>query len=247
MSCRQFCGLLLVLVLSASAPAWADAVVNSFLNLTQLTISPSSGWLGILPPVTTSVFAQALDSTGGFDQESGSASASAATLFANGSVTAQSGTGALRPMLSFPISFNDFASSEGQALLFGMFEITGTTGSVMTLSASFTGDQPLMTEGTGVSASSETIFALTSPDISSLPLLSFDGPPSIGTHQTLTVPTNMTLAPMSVSLQSDTPYSFFAFTPHCFRISALLGRRGWRVRLNRDTDPRRRERLKEQC
>ena len=245
MSCRQFCGLLLVLVLSASAPAWADAVVNSLLNLTQLTISPSSGWLVILPPVTTSVFAPALDSTGGFDQESGSASASAATLFANGSVTAQSGTGALRPMLSFPISFNDFASSEGQALLFGMFEITGTTGSVMTLSASFTGDQPLMTGGTGVSASSETIFALTLPDISSLPLLSFDSPPSIGTH--LTVPTNMTLAPMSVLCSRTRHIHSSPLLLSAFGFSALLGRRAWRVRLNRDTDPRRRERLKEQC
>src|SRR5262249_43925685 len=146
-------------------------------------------------PLTTSAFAQALDSTGGFDQESGSASASAA-LFANGSVTAQSGTGALRPMSSFPISFNGFASSEGQTLLFGMFEITDTTGSVMaTLSASFTGDKPLMTGGTGVSASYETIFPLTLPDISSLPFLSFDSPPSIGPHQTLTVPTNMNCHP----------------------------------------------------
>ena len=239
MSCfRQFCGLLLVLVLSASAPAWADAVVNSFLNLTQLTISPSSGWLVILPPVTTSVFAQALDSPGGFDQESGSASASAATLFANGSVTAQSGTGALRPMSSFPISFNDFASSEGQALLFGMFEITGTTGSVMTLSASFTGDQPLMTEGTGVSASSETIFPLTLPDISSLPFLSFDSPPSIGPHQTLTVPTNMNCHPCLFLCSRKRHIHSSPLLLTALGFSALLGRRAWRLRLNHDTDPR---------
>jgi hypothetical protein len=62
-----------------------------------------------------------------------------------------------------------------------MFEVTGATGPVTTdTDASLAGNQFLMTSSTGVSASSETIFTLTSPHVNSSPLLFFDSPLSIG-------------------------------------------------------------------
>jgi hypothetical protein len=57
---RRFSGLVLVLTLLASTPAWVDAIVNSSLDSTKLLISSSSGFLVILSPVTAMVFAQAL-------------------------------------------------------------------------------------------------------------------------------------------------------------------------------------------
>jgi hypothetical protein len=209
------------------------------------------------------VFAQTPDSTGGFDRNSNSVneaatSVSEATLFANASAEASAValTQSVLTNINLPNQFNGFASSEGQALLFGMFEIQDATGPVMTTpNASLAGIQFVMTGGTGVSASSETIFTLTLPDISPSPLLFFDNPLSIGPNQTLTLPTNQTL-PMFVSLLRDTPYSFFAALdaestgvstaePACFALlltalglSALLGRHARRGRLHRDNEPR---------
>ena len=54
---RSFSGLVLVLTLLASTPAWANAIVNSSVDLTKLLISLSSGSLVILSPVTAMVFA----------------------------------------------------------------------------------------------------------------------------------------------------------------------------------------------
>jgi hypothetical protein len=56
---RRFSGPVLVLILLASTPAWADVSVNSSLDLTKLLITPSSGSLVIVSPVTASIFAQA--------------------------------------------------------------------------------------------------------------------------------------------------------------------------------------------
>ncbi|MBV8847873.1 MAG: hypothetical protein JO307_34095 [Bryobacterales bacterium] len=103
MSCFRPFSLLLVLVLLASAPSWAETIVNFSVNLTQLTIKSPSGWLVVLPPVATSVFAQARDGIGCVDQESGSASAT--TLFANEGVTAQPVTGNVAANVNVPNQF----------------------------------------------------------------------------------------------------------------------------------------------
>jgi hypothetical protein len=58
---------LAILLAAVSAPGWADAVVNTSLNV-SLQIDPSSGTVTYPSSTNASVFAQALDGLGGFDQ-----------------------------------------------------------------------------------------------------------------------------------------------------------------------------------
>jgi|HubBroStandDraft_1064217.scaffolds.fasta_scaffold469654_2 hypothetical protein len=57
---------LTLLTAVVAAPIWADAVVNTSLNV-SLQIDPSSGTVIYSSPTSASVFAQALDGLGGSD------------------------------------------------------------------------------------------------------------------------------------------------------------------------------------
>ncbi len=197
-----------------SAAVRADAIVNSSLSLVQMQIIPAQGSLLILSGVTASTFAQALDSLGGLDQQFSSVtdaatSISASTALGNASASASATalTGSVTANIDFP-NAGAFASTEGQSVLSGTFEITGTTGSVsVDFTAFLSLSLLLQTTGLGESAVSEASFTLTLPDIGPNPVLSFDNLPSIGSDQTL----NQTLSPtltQSLMVPADTPESF---------------------------------------
>jgi hypothetical protein len=102
-----------------------------------------------------------------------------------------------------------FASTEGQSVLSGMFEITGATGSVSVDFTAFLAlSLYLQTTGSGQSAVSEASFTLTLPDISSNPVLSFDNLPSIGPNQTLNQSMNPTPT-TSLTVPAGTELSYY--------------------------------------
>jgi PEP-CTERM motif len=207
-------GRISILLGIVSAPAWASAVVNASLNLTSFQILPAAGAAIILPGTDVLVFAQALDSMGGFDQNfntatDASASTSASTTLGGASAAASALplTGSVANSISIP-DITAFASSEGQDTLSGMFEITGTTGPVnVTFNASLLVNQFLMTDAAGASANSETIFTLMLPDIQSSPVLSFDNLLSIGPSQATSYSASPDLS-ATVSVPADTILSF---------------------------------------
>jgi len=205
--------LLIVAVCLGPTAVWADVVVTTQLGLAQLQINPNTGTLMILPPVTASTFAQALDSNGDFSQSDDNP-ANAATAFANGSGAASVSdlTGSVSANINLPDGFDGFASSAGDAVLFGVFEISGT-GSTdpvnVTFNASLSINQFLQTIDFGQFASSETIFTLLLPDLSPDPVLFFDNPLTIGANDLLSYSDSPTLT-TSMFLQPDTPYTFVA-------------------------------------
>jgi hypothetical protein len=195
----------------------ADVVVTTELDLNAFQIIPDSGTLNILSPTTAFVFGQALDSSGGFDQETNSVNDSATSTNASTTVASASGaasapalTGSVTANINLPNDFNGFANSEGQALLSGSFEITGTANPVnVTFNALLNIDQSLETTGGGQSATSETTFTLLLPDLSGDPVLFSDVPNSIGPDSVTSTSTDPTLT-TSMLLEPDTPYSFVA-------------------------------------
>jgi hypothetical protein len=146
-SARRYLFLSVLLCLGTTA-AWASSVVvNTSLSLTNLQISPTTGTLEILSPVTVSVFAQAPSSSGTYDQESdivndaaASVNASADLANASGAGSASALTGSVTANVNLPDNFNGIAfDSEGDSVLSGTFEINGTSGSVnVTFGASLT-------------------------------------------------------------------------------------------------------------
>ena len=224
---RRILLILSVALCLGSTSAWANSViVNTSISLTGLglQISPASGTLIISQPVPTSTFAQAQDSTGGSASQSDPASSSASTGLADASGTASAVvnlTGTATANINLPDNFSGQASSTGQATLgidptfsmFGSFEISSAGGSPspvnVTFSAPLAVDQFLQTSGAGVSASSEAIFSLLLPDLSSSPILFYDNLLTIGPSQTLSNLVSPTLT-TTQSLLSDTPYTFIA-------------------------------------
>jgi hypothetical protein len=191
----------------------ADVIVSTSLSLTGLQISPSSGTLQILSPLTASAFAQAQDSLGGLDQQfnsvdDGTTSASALTLLASASGAASAPLLHANAGSGVNISgLEAAASSVGRGSLQGSFEITGATAPVnVQFQAMLQGDQSLSTPGTGQSATSEVIFTLILPDLPNQPLLFFDNPLTIGANDSGSNTTSPTLT-ASVTLQPNTEYS----------------------------------------
>jgi hypothetical protein len=238
---RRFAGQVLALALFAAAPASADVIVNTIFDPVQLVIG-ANGAFTSFSGINLSVFAQALDSAGGFNQASDSngmnAAANALTSFASGSGHAVLGTsppllvGGANSSVLLPNLFNGFASGEGQTTMSGGFEITGVTGPISVNFTAYLDDHQLLkTTGTGVSASSESIFTLTVPDAQTSPLLSFDNLLTIGPNQTVNYfPGTITLATSAV-LMPNTIYpfvaaldseSFGASTPEPASIALLL-------------------------
>lgn len=211
------CLVLSATLFLASVASRADVIVSSSLNLTQFQITPAAGSVVILPGVSVSAFAQALDSLGGFDQQFNSAidaaiSASAATALANasGTVSGVDLTGSVTGGITIP-DIEAFASAEGQAMLSGMFEITGTTGNVdVTLTAILATSQSLLTAGFGQSATSEVTYTFLIPDIESVPVLFYDNLLTIGPDQSLDQSSNPTQT-ITLSLPANTPLAFVQF------------------------------------
>ena len=209
--CRNLFLLSVVLCLGPTA-AWASSViVNTGLSLTELQISPATGTLDVLSPVTVSTYAEALDSSGGFDDSaSNPANAADSTLAtASGAGSGSALTGSVTANINLPDSFNGFGSSTGQSSLSGSFQIISTSSSPIdvTLSAALSGSQFLQTTGNGVLATSEIIFTLLLPDLSASPILALDNPLSIGPGSETNAPYSSTLT-TSVSLSPNTDYSF---------------------------------------
>ena len=201
-----------VVLCLASAAAWADSVtVNTSLGLTDGAIFPATGTLNFLS-LTTSTFAQALDSSGDSDSQSSPTSATAATTLASASGTASgsTGTGSVAANIGLPNSFTGFASSAGDSVLSGAFEITGSTNPVsVDFSVYFSGSQYLETSGNGQFASSEVIFSLRLPDYSSTPILFSDSLLTTGPNSVLS---SGAISPLTTSIYlfPNTDYSFAA-------------------------------------
>jgi hypothetical protein len=199
----------------------ADVVVSSSLDLSQLQIVPTEGTVEFLSPWTAQVFVQAQDSLGGLDQHfnsvndsATSASASTALANASGAASFQSLGASAASGVNIPdISANASSSSNGSfpGSLSGTFEIVGATGPVtVVFKAPLMVNQFLSANGAGISASSEVIFNLLSPDINGgSPLLFFDNPLSIGPNDSISFAASPMLTD-SVTLQPNTPYFLIA-------------------------------------
>ncbi len=208
------------LVLSAlsclvTTAAWASSVAVSTSLSTSLTIS-STGTVGISLPVDMSTFAEALDTSGGFDASASNPANAADSTLANasaaGSASASTLTGSVTANVNLPDDFIGEAYSVGDSDLSGTFEITGTTGSVnVTFSASPSVTQSLDTTGpAGQSAYSNAIFTFVVYGVnSSNPILAYVNEPSIGpgVFQSYGSPSPLT---DTLSLSANTIYSFDA-------------------------------------
>ena len=191
--------LLTVLVLVVS-PLQASSVATSTISISNLTITPSSGSVVFMVPWTAEAFDQAQNSLG--DNQSqfntslgGIAQSSASVQFAS----AQSSADAMNMILmasagvNIPGSFVAAASATARADIFNStFMITGGTGSVnVTFGAMLNSLQSLMTDASGILASSEVVFALT---IDGNVVLFLDSPNQIGPNSSLIVPIDQQLS-----------------------------------------------------
>jgi|HubBroStandDraft_6_1064221.scaffolds.fasta_scaffold337027_2 hypothetical protein len=182
---RRYLFLSVLLCLGTTA-AWASSVVVNTSLSTSVTIS-SSGTVVISLPVGVSTFAEALDTSGGFDASASNPANAADSTLADasgaGSATGTTLTGSVTANVNLPDNFNGEAYSEGDSDLSGTFEITGAPGSVnVTFSASPSVSQSLDTTGPGgQSAYSYAIFTFTVEGVnSSNPILAYVNEPSIG-------------------------------------------------------------------
>src|SRR5580658_10139160 len=139
----------------------------------------------------------------------------AATTLANGNASANGAQPLGSPVIANILipGLNSWASSEGQGTLSGVFEITGTTNPVnVTFNVPLSDDQ-FLTDPSGVSGSSESIFTLTLPDIQSTPILAFDKLLTLtGPNQTQSYDPGSTVLTTSLLLQPNVQYSFVAAT-----------------------------------
>ena len=210
-----------------SHPVRADVLVDTILDLNTLQIVPASGMVEFLSPLTAQVFVQAQDSLDGFDQNFVSVTDGSTDSVGTTPGLLASASGSATGIPTVPILFADaasnvdipniaaFASSSSNGSfpgsLSGLFEIVGTTGPVsVQFNAPLFVDQFLSTSGGGISASSEVIFNLLSPDINGgSPILFFDNPLSIGPNASASFAKSLMLTD-SVTLQPDTPYFLIA-------------------------------------
>jgi hypothetical protein len=203
-----FTALLLVLA-AAPGDSCATAIASTSLQMQSLTIAPASGTIMFSP--TAQSFAQAQNSLGRLVQnfDSGvTASSSAAVIWAdaNGSADSISQTASSSANVNIP-NVSGAASSVGRGALFDTaFSITGTSGPVsVQFSATIPYSQSLMTDGFGVQATSEVIFALTVDDSV---VLFFDSPLSIGPSTSLAVSGSPTLT-NSMTLTAGQTYDLY--------------------------------------
>jgi hypothetical protein len=217
----RIAGFFLVSLLMASPALRAGVIVSTSLGLTSLAISPSTGSLKILSPLTASAFVSVFDSLGGANSDfetidDSSITASAATALANGSgtasataLTARASSGVTIPGLDAEAGTN---AAGPYGSLAGTFQITDLNGGVNPVNVDFAailaGSQSLFTDTRGISANSEVIFQLNLPDIGAVPFLFLDSPLAIGSNQTLSNAINQTLTG-TATLNTNTPYSVY--------------------------------------
>jgi len=191
---------LLASSLLSVVPLQASSVATSSISINNLTITPSSGSVVFMNPWTAEAFDQAQNSLG--DNQSqfntslgGIAHSSASVQFASG----QSSADAMNMILmasaetNIPGTFVAAASSVSRADIFNStFMITGGTGAVnVSFGAMLNSLQNLMTDASGLLASSEVVFALT---IDGNVILFLDSPNQIGPNSSLSVPISQELS-----------------------------------------------------
>ena len=159
--------LLLGLFLSASSRAYADVVVISSLNFSNLQITSSSGSIQFGGAWQATAAAQAMNSLGElnahFDSSiGGTAMANVMVTFAGAQGIANAASLTAGAGNQVNITGGTFAAgSSGQAFLTNTFMITGGTDDVdVTFSAMINGMQSLMTDGAGLFAESDVVFSL---------------------------------------------------------------------------------------
>ena len=161
----------LVFILAASTlispPLYADSTSTSSIQVSNFTMTSSSGTIVFLDLWTAEAFAQAQNSLGGNNSQynsslGGLAQASASVQFAS----AQSSADALNmiQMGSAGVNIPEgliAASAMSQETLYNMFEITGAGGPVnVTFGVMLNSMQSLFTDSSGLFASSEVAFTL---------------------------------------------------------------------------------------
>lgn len=190
--------------------ALALALAQSSLSFSNLSITSGSGVLSFFDPWSAEAFADA-DGFGVFDATFDGATtalASSSSTFATASASANplQLTGVASSSVNIPDGVAASSFGTGRSSLYNTFIVTGGTGSVnVTFSAALAGNLNVLTNNVGVSARTETVFAL-ELDGSSV-LFKFDvlsiGPNSA---QSLSIATTLTA---SRTLLFDTPYFVF--------------------------------------
>jgi hypothetical protein len=195
----------------------ADVMVSDSLNLTELRVSASTGTVQLL--VNASAFGEVFDSLGGsdfgFDPGPVTASATAATALANwaGSASAP----ALTASSSSGVNIPDGLPAEAGTVpggtygdLQGTLDIVASGGGnnpvMVNFGAALTGNQTLVTDADGVSATSEVIFNLVVGNTTELFL---DSPLGIGPSAFLSNPISSNFTHTD-TLLTNTPYFFDA-------------------------------------
>ena len=161
----------MVLILAAatliSPPLCAEAIASASVQVSNLTMTSSSGTLVFLDPWTVQAFAQAQNSLGGNNSQfnsslGGLAQANANVQFAS----AQSSADAINMILMGSAGVNIrggliAASAASEETLYNMFEITGVGGPVnVSFGIMLNSMQSLYTDSSGLFATSEVAFTL---------------------------------------------------------------------------------------
>lgn len=147
---------------------YADAVSSGIIQVSNLTITPGSGTVTFGSPWTAQAFAEAQNSLCGCQSQfnsslGGIAQADASVAFAQGHALADASSLFLFASASVNDTGGNIAASAiGQSTLFNMqFMITGGSGPVdVSFAAMLTAIQSLMTDATGLSATSDLSFSL---------------------------------------------------------------------------------------
>ncbi len=168
LACVYTASLVFLLVAASliSPPLYADSTSTSSIQVSNFTMTSSSGTIVFLDPWTAQAFAQAQNSLGENNSQynsslGGLAQASASVQFAS----AQSSADALNMILMGSTTVNIpggliAASAVSQQTLSNMFEITGAGGPVnVTFGVLLNSMQSLLTDSSGF-ASSEVTFTL---------------------------------------------------------------------------------------
>jgi hypothetical protein len=163
------CLATMVAVSFASPPLHATAIATGSISVTNLTITPSSGTVVFGTPWTAQAFAQAQNSLCGCDSQfnssvGGTAQADAMVMFAQGHALADAASLNMSASAAVNIAGAGVmaGNATGQPTIFNTtFSITGASGPVsVTFSAMVDITQSLFTDAAGVSALSDTSYAL---------------------------------------------------------------------------------------
>ena len=223
---RRFAIVGLVALASVALPARADVQASASIALADVFATTNGGTVEVADLSGFNLmFVQALDSTGGFSQNSAPIvplfnQISASTPFAAATDLVDLGIPIFSASASvnLPNQFNGFASSEAQITGSGTFEVTGTAPVSATFMVANPASSPglggvsqsLFTNGTGVSASSEAIFTLTIPLLQTAPVLAFDNLLTIGPNQSQSFSSSSALTSLTntLLLQPNTVYNY---------------------------------------